>query len=353
MNASDRITAPMSAYEVNDQFYHMGLTDGLPIIPPTPDLVDAMVRASGHDPSEVIGHVPPLYGSATVQKIAANAVMAGCIPEYMPVVVASVAACVDEGFNLYGIQNTTHPTTPLLMVNGPIAKELKMNSGASCLGYGNRANAAIGRALRLVMINIGGGTGHATQGQPANYSFCLAECEEKSPWAPFHVDRGFSPGESTVSAFGAGGIQNMRPYPRRGRDVLAGIARMIALGGSPRSHGHALIVLNPEHARTIAADGFTKQGARDYLYENSRVRPSGFPDEVARTFIDERPLEHMDVRKIIGDIQPDTLVPTADAPENIHIIVAGGSGGHSVFIPLCFTQPTPAVTRKVGTSRAR
>ncbi len=347
MSAPGKLLSPDSVQETNDQFYRMGLTDGLPIIPPTPDLVDAMIAPSGRDAQEVIGIVPPSSGVATVEKIATNAVMAGCLPEHLPVVIAAVEACIEESFNLYGIQNTTHPTTPLLMVHGPIARALEVNSGSSCLGYGARANAVIGRALRLILINIGGGERRATHGQPGNYSFCFAESEDKSPWAPFHADRGYDRNASAVSAFGAGGTMNLRPFPQRGRDVLASIARMIALGGSPRSHGYALIILNPEHARVIAEDGFSKESARDYLFEHSKVRPKGYMDEVAQTWMEERGLEHMDVRKIIGEIKPDTWVPSADAPENIHIVVAGGSGGHSVFIPLCFTQPTPVVTKLV------
>lgn len=347
MSTSARILAPGSIEEINDLYHSMGLTDGLPIMPPTPDAVNEMIRVSGRDPREVIGLVPPRSGVATIENVATNAVMAGCKPSYFPVVIAALEACLEDTFNLYGIQNTTHPTTPLMMVHGPIARALEINSSHDCLGRGVRANATIGRALSLILINIGGGTRRATHGQPGKYSFCFAENEDQSPWPPFHADRGLRSDDSAVSVFGAGGTMNMRPYPRRGRDVLAGIARMMALGGSPRCHGYALLVLNPEHAQLVAEDGFSKESARDYLFEYARVRPSGFMDEVAQTWIEERPLEHMDVRNVIGEIRPDTLVPSADAPEHIYIAVAGGSGGHSVFIPLCFTQPTPVVTKAV------
>ncbi|MBI3069608.1 MAG: hypothetical protein HY323_15820 [Betaproteobacteria bacterium] len=346
MTAPGRILSSDSIQEINDLYYRMGLTDGLPIIPPTPDTVNAMVRASGRDPREVIGFVPPKQGAATIEKIATNAVMAGCMPAHLPVVIAALEACLADEFNLYGVQTTTNPVTPLLIVHGPVARELEINSGYNCLGHGVRANAAIGRAVRLSLINIGGGARRATHGQPGRYSFCFAENEEESPWPPFHVDRGFDPGASAVTVFGAGGSMNIRPYARRGRDVLAAIARMMALGGSPR-HSYALVILNPEHARFIAADGFSKERARNYLFENARVRPSGFTEEVAQNWIDEPMMAYMDIRKIVGDLKADTFVPGADAPEHIFIVVAGGSGGHCVFIPCCFTQPTPVVTKPV------
>lgn len=346
MAAPERILSPDSVAEVNDLYHSMGLTDGLPIIPPTPETVHEMIQASGRDSQEVIGLVPPKSGVATVEKIATNAVMAGCTPAHLPVVIAALEACLKEEFNLYGIQTTTNPVSPLLIVHGPVAKALEINGSYNCLGHGVRANAAIGRALRLSLINIGGGTRRATHGYPGRYSFCFAENEEQSPWPPFHTDRGFAAADSAVTVFGAGGTMNIRPYARRGRDVLCAIARMIALGGSPR-HSYALIILNPEHARMVAADGYSRQGARDYLFENARVRPAGFTEDVAQHWMNEQVMKYMDVRKIIGEMKADTLVPSADAPEHILIAVAGGSGGHCVFVPGCFTQPMPVVTRAV------
>jgi hypothetical protein len=346
MAAQGTISAPASVQEINDQFYAMGLTDGLPIIPPSPELVDAMIAASGRDRQEVIGVVPPKSGLATVEKIATNAVMAGCLPGYLPVVIAGLEACLADEFNLYGVQSTTNPVAPVVIVHGPVARELEINSGYNCLGHGVRANAAIGRALRLCLINIGGATRRATHGYPGRYTFCFAESEQESPWPPLHADRGFDAGSSAVTVFGGGGSMNMRPYARRGRDVLAAIARMIALGGSPR-HSWGLIILNPEHARLVAADGYSKEAGRNYIFEHARVRPAGFTEEVAHVWMNEQMMEYMDVRKIVGEMKMDTLVPGADRAEHLLIAVAGGSGGHCVFVPGCFTQPRPVVTRPV------
>jgi hypothetical protein len=346
MSGFAKIVAPESLKEINNLYYSMGLTDGLPIVPPTPDSVNEMIAASGRDAQEIIGYVPPKKGAATVEKIAINAVMAGCLPEYLPVVIAGLEACLEEQFNIYGVQNTTNPVTPALIVHGPVAKLLEVNGEYDCLGSGARANATIGRALKLALLNIGGGTHRGTHGQPGRYTYCFAENEEKSPWPPFHTDRGFAAGDSAVTVFGAGGSVNMRPYGGRGREVLASIARMMALGGSPR-HSYCLVILNPEHARLIAADGFSKQSARDFLYEHARVRPNGFPDAVAQAWIDEPLMEYMDFRKMLGGVTKDTFIPGCDAPEHILILVAGGSGGHCTFVPACFTQPVPVMTKRV------
>ncbi|MBI2910146.1 MAG: hypothetical protein HYX92_21095 [Chloroflexi bacterium] len=350
MAITDRVRTPDSLEEINEIFYRERMTDGLPIIPPTVERVQRMLEAVDRDPQEVIGLVAPKQGVATVEKIAANAVMAGCLPEYLPVVIAAVQAIVEEGFNLYGIQTTTNPITPLFLVNGPVAKKLHINSGYNCLGEGNRANATIGRCLRLIMINVGGGlagdTDRATQGQPGRYSFCLAESEDESPWPAFHHDLGFSADSSTVTAFGAGGNSNIRPYAATGREFLAGLARMMAIGGSPR-HGWALIIICPEHARLIARDGYSKEDARRYLFENARLRVSGFTPEVAEAIINEPVMEFMDVRRVVGELNADTYIPCANRVEDMHIVVAGGAGGHCAYIPGCSTQVTHAVTKLI------
>ncbi|MBI2908040.1 MAG: hypothetical protein HYX92_10335 [Chloroflexi bacterium] len=350
MSTDDTIKAPDSLDEINDLFCQERLTDGLPIVPPTRERVEAMVRASRRDPQELIGIVPPRQGAATVEKVAINAVMAGCLPEYLPVVLAAVEAILEEGFNLYGIQTTTNPVTPLFLVNGPIAKKLKINSSYNCLAEGYRANVTIGRAVRLVMINIGGGiagdTVRATQGQPAKLGLCFAEREEESPWAPFHADRGFDSDSSTVTAFNGGGTFNIRPYATTGREFLAGIARMMALGSSPR-HGNALIIICPEHARVIAREGYSKEDVKRYIFDNARIKPSGFTKEVGQSIIDEQVMAWMDVRNLIGELGMETFIPALDRPEEVSVVVAGGAGGHCVYVPGIFPQPTPVVTKVV------
>lgn len=350
MTLKATIKAPKSAAEVSQLFYRMGMTDGLPIIPPTPEAVEAMLRQSSRGPGEVIGIVPPKQGAATIEKIATNAVMAGCLPDYLPVIVAALEAILEDGFNLYGMQNTTNPATPLFIINGPIGRKLGINDGYNCLGEGTRANISIGRTMRLILRNIGGGipgdTDRSTQGQPGRLSLCFAENEKESPWAPFHTDRGFKAETSTVTAFGAGGTTNIRPYARDGRGVMAGIARIIAVGSSPR-HGYGLIILCPEHAQLMKSEGYSKEDVKRYFYENARVRPSGFTEEVSQAIIDEPLAAYLDVRRVIGEITQDTLIPCFDRPEEVFVVVAGGAGGHCVFVPGLFTQPTSFITKEI------
>ena len=189
---------------INRHYQGQGWTDGLPIVPPTHDDVREFLRFTDREPREVVAVLPPRQGEATVERIAINAVMAGCRPEYLPVILTAVEALTDPAFNLDSIQATTHPVTPLIIVNGPIAREIGINGGYNAFGQGFRANLTIGRALRLLLMNVGGGlpgTGdRATQGTPAKIAYCVAENEEANPWEPLHVEHGF-PREMRVPAF--------------------------------------------------------------------------------------------------------------------------------------------------------
>ena len=175
--------------------YQTGWTDGLPVVPPTGDLVEDFIGASGRQGDELIAELPPLGGRATVERIAVNAVMAGCLPEYMPVVITAIEALMDDRFNLRGVMCSTGIHTPLVIVNGPISKTLDINSGYNCLGQGWRANATIGRAVKLALVNLGGAipgdTNKATFGHPGAYTYCMAEDEDANPWEPYHVEAGF------------------------------------------------------------------------------------------------------------------------------------------------------------------
>ncbi|MCG8542712.1 MAG: TlpA family protein disulfide reductase, partial [Alphaproteobacteria bacterium] len=183
-----------SPYAIYEHFYASGWTDGLPIIPPTEDLVRATLRFTDRAPEDIIAELPPKGGRATVEKIAVSAVMAGCRPEYLPVLIAAVEAVAEPRYNLYGRQTTTHPGAHLIVINGPIRDELDVNCGQNVLGQGFRANATIGRALRLLLINVGGGipavTDMATHGPPGKYSYCIGEDGAGSPWTPLHAERG-------------------------------------------------------------------------------------------------------------------------------------------------------------------
>ena len=213
--------------------YSRGWTDGLPVVPPTPERVLRMLGGTRRDKDEVVAIVPPDLVECTVEKVAINAVMAGCLPEYLPVVLAAVAAACTETFNIHGLLATTMSVGPMIVVNGPIRRRIGMNSGINAMGQGNRANAAIGRALQLVVRNVGGGrpggVDRATLGQPGKYTFCFAENEEDSPWEPLSVERGIAPGVSAVT------LVRRRRTARRGRPAVAraGLAGPLDGGRDP------------------------------------------------------------------------------------------------------------------------
>src|SRR5712691_9357620 len=192
-----------------EELFARGVTDGLPVVPPTRARVDRAIAASGRAPDALIARVPPNYGRATVEKIAINAVMAGCRPAYLPVIIAAVEAACAPAFNLHGVSTSTHFSAPLIVVNGPIRARIELNCSFGVFGPGHRANATIGRALRLVMINVGGAkpgeTSMSTFGHPGRYTYCIGEHEEASPWAPYHTERGFSAADSTVTLFAGEG----------------------------------------------------------------------------------------------------------------------------------------------------
>ena len=284
-----------------EALYARGVTDGLPVVPPTAGRVRAAVQASGRPGDTLIGLIAPRLGRATVERIAVNAVMAGCRPEYLPAVIAGVEAICDPDFSLVGVSGTTDAVAPLLILNGPVRQALDVNSGAGAFGPGWRANATIGRAVRLCWLNIGGAApgviSMSTFSQPGRYSYCIGENEEASPWEPLHVEHGFAPAESTVAAMAAEALQVVADTQHRSaREVLATIARS---GAVIASDGHAgltdtLLVISPEHARTMADDGWTKAQARAFLWEETRARVNG------------------------------AAVPKFREAANIHLVVAGG-----------------------------
>ena len=190
-----------------EYYYERGFTDGLPVVPPTREKIDEVIARLGGDGDFVEARVAPRWGELTREVLAINMVMAGCKPEYAPVVLAAVKAVTDQAFNLNGVQATTHVAAPLLIVNGPIAREIGMNGGVNAFGSGNRANATIGRALRLIMLNVGGGwpgdLDKSTLGHPGKYTYCVCENELQSPLAPYHVEHGYKPEDSTVFAMAA------------------------------------------------------------------------------------------------------------------------------------------------------
>lgn len=253
--------------------YENGWTDGLPVVPPTPDRVERMLSGTDRDPDELIAAVPPKWGRATVEKVAINAVMAGCKPAYLPLILTAVKAMTSEPFNLHGVQVTTSHVGPMLIVNGPIRKQLEINDGFNLFGQGYRANATIGRALRLVCTNIGGALpgelDRAAFGHAGKYTCCIAEKEEVSPWDTMHVDRGFEVSDSTVTVFAAAGPQTVNDHgSNTAEGILNTISENIAAPGN--SSGETLLIIGVEHAKTISEDGFSKADIRRYIADTTQ-----------------------------------------------------------------------------------
>ncbi|MEQ8194326.1 MAG: hypothetical protein RIB59_07535 [Rhodospirillales bacterium] len=332
--------------ENQELFFERGWTDGLPIVPPTLEKVQAMLAATKRTPHEEVGAIPPRMRMATVEKIAINAVMAGCKPAYFPVVLAAVEAMLDKDCDLYGAQTATNMSTPLLILNGPIVEEINANSGRNCFGPGNRANATIGRAVRLVCWNVGGEipeeTDMATHGQPGKFTFCFAEAESENPWGAFHVEKGFKANESTVTVLGgASSPHNVFTYGcENGREVIDHfVGAMTALGNNNIIFPSGpLLVFSPEHAQVLARDGFTKEKIRDYIFKHARIPLSRFGPRSVKGLHHRR----SNWFATVGD--PDHI-GVADKPEDIQIVVAGGPGIHSLFIPTSFSHRP--VVRKI------
>ena len=317
--------------------YDQGWTDGLPIIPATPAAVQRFVAASGRAAEDVIGLLPPRKGRATVEAIAVNAVMAGCRAEYMPVIIAAVEGMLDPSYPLEFMQVTTNPMTPFLLVNGPVRRQLEINYGTGCLGPGWRANATIGRAIRLIMNNIGGALpgvySKVSFGSPLRYSYICGENEEENPWTPFHVDRGFRREDSTVTVFKASNFCNISGGEGVGP---AEILRQIATNMPPMYGGGdgVLLLLGVNHARSLYEAGLSKRDIQTRLWEMARLPISHFAEGFAAT---ERAAGR-------GDAE---TVWRARSPDEIYLAVAGGPGPQDVYIGAGMPQ-----TRVIGVARA-
>ena len=302
--------------------YEQGWTDGLPIIPPTPEVVEEFVAASGRKADDLIAILPPRKGRATVEVIAINAVMAGCRADYMPVIIAAVEAVSDPGYPLELMQVTTNPMTPFLLVNGPVRHKLEINFGTGCLGPGWRANATIGRALRLVLINAGGAWpgiySKTSFGSPLRYSYICGENEEENPWTPFQVDRGFRREDSAVTAFKASNFCNISGGEGVGPEE---ILRQIATNMPPMYGGGdgVLLLLGVNHARSLHEAGLGKRDIQQRLWELARLPASHF----AKAFAD--------TERHAGRGDADTVWRAA-SPDEIYIAVAGGPGPQNVYI---------------------
>lgn len=250
-----------------------GWTDGLPVTPPTEERVAGMLQGTALSPDEVVCVLPPDLAECTVEKVAINAVMAGCLPEYLPVVIAAVRAAATSRFNIHGISATTYFTGPVLVVNGPVRRRIGMNSGINALGQGNRANMTIGRAVNLVVRNVGGarpgGVDRAALGSPGKLSFCFPEDEEGSPWESLSVERGFSAGDSTVTLFaGHGPIEIVDQRSRTPESLAKTFAWQLRMLGHPKIVGlsDAIVVVSPEHARVFREAAWSKARLRQEIF---------------------------------------------------------------------------------------
>jgi hypothetical protein len=315
--------------EADDPFEFMfdqGITDGLPVVPPTPERVLRMLSGTKRDPQDVVAIVPPNMAPATVEKVAINAVMAGCRPEYLPVVLAALEAVCTDAFNMHGVLATTHFPGPVIIVNGPIRNRIGMNYRMNVLGQGNRANATIGRALQLVVRNVGGGrpgdVDRAALGQPGKLGFCFAEFEERSNWEPLHVERGFRPEESTVTIF-AGAAPNgiVDQLSRDAKSLATSYGLALCSVSHPKQYGYGeiVVIVPPEHVDTFAKNGWTKDQVREQI-QQATLRP------VRELMRDDTCAEGIPPAQA-QKLGLDTLVPKFRRKEDITLVVAGGEGG--------------------------
>jgi hypothetical protein len=313
--------------------FQEGWTDGLLVAPPTEERVQAVIDYLGRDPQEVVGVVPPKDGLATTKQIAVNCVMAGCGPEHAPVVIAALEAMLEPEFNLHGVQCTTNPCAPLVIVNGPIVKALGFNTREGAFGGGSRANACVGRAVRLILWNIGGGipgeTDMSTQGQPAKYLFCVAENEADSPWEPLHVERGCQREESAVTVFAC---QSPDPLfvPGDAERILRVIASTLPTTGVNMFHaaGQFLLSFGVKPAQELARAGYSKADVKRWVWEHARyhlgwLRRSGVLVEgESHTYYWGHGEEGVPDLRALPD---ETWLPMVRGPEMIHAAVIGGS----------------------------
>lgn len=333
------LEVPDDLDEVYQAMYARGWTDGLPIIPPTEERVWRMIEYGGRSPDHVVATIPPpLHATVTVAGIAVNAVMAGCKPEYLPVLIAAVEGMCEPQFNLSGFMSSTNSHGVAVVINGPIRRKLHVNCEWNCLGQGRRANATIGRALSLIVTNIGGFTpgevDKATHGYPGKYSLCFGEFEEESRWEPLHTERGFHATDSTVTVFAIGttmALISLEPDLKEWLRLHADAMAYMACGRFRMGRGEALMVFTPPLTRRAAEAGMTKTDVKEFLFRHGRIPQSKFP-------------AHMDPRT--GDVMTDGAATAVRRADDIILVVAGL--GSSLGPPLESTFLDPyADTRSV------
>jgi hypothetical protein len=323
-----------------DHYFNSGWTDGLPVIPPTPERVIAFLDAAGLESQEILGAIPERNRVFTAEKAAINSVMAGCLPEYFPLVAAAVRAVCQPAFGLHGVTATTAGVSILLIANGPVIRELGLNCGQNLMGPGNRANATIGRALRLILWNLGGREfDRGTLGHPGKYTYCIAE-DEETQWEPLHVVRGLARGASAVTVLAAEAPNQVQNHSAlKPENILHTLAdRMRSLGSfNMGGDSECAVIICREHYENLAGAGWDKQAVKKFLFENA-ARPRA---ELISGGLIESPIKPED-----GKI----MIRAVSSPENILLMVAGGRAGRfSAFIPgWAGTHMSRSVTMALG-----
>ncbi len=325
MAAYDLASKKVQLQETDDPiefYFEQGWTDGLPVVPPTAEKIGAFLDAVGRSPSEILGTEPVRGRVVTVEKVAINAVMAGCRPEYFSVVLATIEAMLEPEHNLHAVTVSTMGAAPLLVVNGPIINEIGLNSGVSVFGPGNRANATIGRAVRLTIMNVTGAVpgdlDQSSLGHAGKYTWCIAEDQETSPWQALHVDRGYASSQSTVTVFpGLSPIQVSNFGGGSPEAALMGVSDGLVVAGP--GNAEIVVVLTPETITHIKAGGWWKEQVARFLWEQSRRTAGEWEEHGYPT----------------GNAEADELLGVTDSWEGITVIVAGGkAGSFSAVIPL-------------------
>lgn len=347
-------TAPDESLEldeadVQEEFFARGWNDGLPIVPPTPERVDAMLSILGdEDPDLLIGYLAVRGRGVTLRKAAINAVLAGCRPDYFPVVVAALEAMFDPEFNLHTVLTSTGGAALCTVVSGPIAREIGMNARFGVLGPGNRANATIGRAIRLVAMNVLGsipGESDASSfGHPGKYTFCFAEDPPPAPWEPLSVQLGYQPDDTTVTVLPTEGPRQIGQQMTRSAElVLRTVASVIRSPGtfSTGKAGQGMAVLGPEHAGFCIEEGWTQKQVREFLFRESRIAPEELlangVQVVKGASFEETPDEEGKIR-------------SAASPDDVYLVTAGGEGaGWSTWIQ----NWAPVITARATSRRVR
>ena len=325
MSALSVHEVPDDALAAIDYCYDQGWTDGLPVVPPERSRVEAMLAMEGRPPETVIAIHPATGLELSLHAAAINAVMAGCLPEYFPVVVAALEAMDKKPFTFHGSTASTGGSAPLLIVSGPAVDEIGMNAGVNLFGPGNRANATIGRAVRLIILNVfkmtPGIADKSTQGNPGKYTFCIGERGDANPWAGLNEELGYGPDISCVVTFAGAGFCNVENHGANSAEgILTSIADSMANLGCI-TYGQSVVVLSPEHAQIIADDGWSKTDVQTFLYQTAKREVNAL--ESVGKFI---PREHkrQGTQAVHRGIQADDILVT---------VGGGDAGGHSAFIP--------------------